>query len=89
MSNRFVLEAEWSGYHSGQRRVCHREVLTRQREAFEAIKSVRFTDGTYLEVSVRDAEPNERVQEIKSYTEVLHGAAAKGLTGHAIDVMKT
>lgn len=88
MGKRFVLEAEWSGYRSGQRRVCHREVLTRQRERFEAISSIRFTDGTYLDVFVRDVKPRERVQPIKGHTEVLHGAAAKGLSGYGIDVLK-
>jgi hypothetical protein len=86
---RFVLEATWSGYTSSQRRVCHREVLTHGRERFEAISSIRFTDGTYLYVSVRDALPRERIVPLMGYKTVLHGAAYKGLKGSGIPVEAT
>lgn len=81
MSKRFVIEATWSGYRSGQEHVCHREVLTRNRERYEAIHAICFTDGTYMSISVRDAKPRERVVEKLGYSKVIHGAAGKGLTG--------
>ncbi len=87
MAKRFVLEAEWSGYRSSQRKVVHREVLSHRRDKFEAIKSLRFTDGTLLEVFVRDAKPRERVTPILGYRSLLHDAATKGASGHGIDVM--
>jgi hypothetical protein len=86
MSKRFVLEAEWSGYTSSQRHVVHREVLTRDRERYAAINAVRFTDGTCMYVTVRDAKPREQVIPKLGYSEVLHGAARKGLTG-SVDVL--
>lgn len=89
MAKRFVVEAVWQGYRSGQERVVHREVLTRNRDKYEAIKSVRFTDNTVMYIEVRDAKPRERVKQIKGYTEVIHGAAYKGLSGYGINVLET
>ena len=74
---RFVVEAEWSGYHSNQRRVCHRTVETLFRVGYESIGTLMFSDGTYLTVTVRDAKPREKVQQIHSYDELLHAAAVK------------
>jgi hypothetical protein len=68
---RFVVEAEWSGYHGGQRRVCHRTVETLFRAAYEAIGSHTFGDGTYMTITVRDAKPRERVRQLKGYCELL------------------
>jgi hypothetical protein len=72
---RFVVEAEWSGYHSGQRRVCHRTVETMFRAGYEALHSHTFGDGTYLSISVRDAKPRERVEQIKGYCGLLRDLA--------------
>ena len=88
-ARRFVLEAEWSGYVSRQQHVVHREAFAARpklRKAFEAIQSIRFTDGTLLFVRVRDAKPREKVATKLGYRSVLHGAAARGLTGFGIDV---
>lgn len=81
MGKRFVLEATWSGYRPGQRKVVHRESLTSQRDRFERIVGILFTDGTHLEVSVRDPKPRERVDQILGYKAILHKAAAKNLEG--------
>ena len=82
---RYVIEGEWSGYHSGQRRVCHREVYKTRRKVSPFIESVRkihaitFTDGTCLSLSVREAFPREKVQEIKGYTSLIMEAVDTGL----------
>jgi hypothetical protein len=46
---RYILEGEWSGYTSAQRRICHRrvvgEAIVKQiRE--QNLHSIRFTDNT-------------------------------------------
>jgi hypothetical protein len=88
MGKRFIVEGEWSGYRSAQRRVVHREVLTHGREGFEQISALVFTDGTTLDVTVRDAKPRERVTQILGYRDALHGAKNKGLKGF-VDITKT
>jgi hypothetical protein len=77
MSKRFVVEATWSGYHSGQSRVCHRSVETYWREAYEALHSHSFSDGTYMTITVRDAKPRERVLPIYGYQQLLRELAFK------------
>lgn len=72
---RFVVEAEWSGYTSGQRRVCHRTVETLFRAGYEALHSHTFGDGTYMTITVRDAKPRERVQKLNGYGVLLRNAA--------------
>ena len=85
---RFVVEGEWSGYTSGQRRVCHREICTTFRAQYEALKSLRFTDGTELYISVRDLKPRERIEEIKGYSSALSHAVMKGLSGFGVNIME-
>jgi len=72
---RFVVEAEWSGYHSGQRHVVHRTVETLFRAGWDNLHYHSFSDGTGLTISVRDAEPRERVQQIHGYSSLLRDAA--------------
>ena len=47
---RFIIEGEWSGYRSSQRRIVHRTVhkgsWTKLREWAERTYAVRYTDGT-------------------------------------------
>lgn len=74
---RFIVEAEWSGYYSGQRRVCHRTVETLFRAGYESLHWHQFTDGTGMRISVRDAKPRERIQTINGYGSVLRDAAMK------------
>lgn len=72
---RFVVEAEWSGYCSCQQWICHRTVETLFRAGYEAINRHRFSDGTYLTVTVRDAKPREKIQQIHGYSELLRDIA--------------
>ena len=69
--SRFVIEGEWTGYTSAQRRVVHRKVYPssykRLREWAARTHGIRYTDGTMLLLSVRDCKPRERVKEIAGY----------------------
>lgn len=70
--SRWIIEGEWSGYVSRQRRVVHREVVTESKaKAAEAIGFIRYTDGTALVLSVRAAKPRERVEQIRSYSSLI------------------
>ena len=77
MSKRFVVEATWNGYTSGQRRVCHRSVETYWRAGYEAIGWHQFSDGTGMSVLVRDAKPRERVEQKLGYSTLLRDLAFK------------
>jgi len=68
---RFVVEATWSGYTSGQQHVCHRTVETLFRAGYEALRSHTFVDGTYMLISVRDAKPRERIERKNGYGALL------------------
>lgn len=72
---RFVVEAEWSGYYSGQQHVCHRTVETLFRAGYEAIRYHHFSDGTGMTVSVRDAKPRERIERKNGYGSLLRDLA--------------
>jgi hypothetical protein len=89
MSKRFVVECTWSGYKPGGERICHREVIgPKKAAALEKVYAVRFTDGTYMRVEVRNAGFREKVAQMLGYKEVLEGCWMKGLTG-TVDVMAT
>jgi len=77
---RHVIEGVWSGYTGGQRRVCHRTVTFRP-EKFLDLSGVRFTDGTFMSVFVRQCLPRERIKEIHGYDGLLYKIAKAGLTG--------
>ena len=70
---RYVIEGEWSGYSSGQRRVVHREVTDRAARADWCRRAgcILYTDGTRLDLTVREAKPRERVTEIHGYTSLI------------------
>ena len=70
-----MVEAEWSGYHSGQQHVCHRTVETLFRAGYEAIHYHHFSDGTGMTVSVRDAKPRERIERKNGYGSLLRDLA--------------
>ena len=78
-AKRFIIEGEWSGYHSGQRRVVHRTVhkgsYKKLRAWAQKTHSVLFTDGTALRLTVRDCKPREKVQQIKGYVSLISDCA--------------
>lgn len=78
---RYVIEGTWSGYHSGQQRVVHREV-TRDAARVEWARTaggIVYTDGTWLYIDVREARPRERVVEISGYGSLISDCVAAGV----------
>lgn len=75
MSSRFVIEGEWTGYTSAQRRVVHRTVHAgtekRLREWVDKTRAIRYSDGTSLVLSVRNCGPRERITEIRGYSTLI------------------
>jgi hypothetical protein len=77
---RFVIEGEWSGYTSSQQRVVHREVVDKRlAEKAKALHTIVYTDGTTLNVRVRETQPRERVELVdRAYGSLIREAIAKG-----------
>jgi len=75
---RYVLEGEWSGYTSAQTRVCHRTVIT-DPSYLKGLTSIRFTDGTTLDLVVRKCTPREKVLVVNGYTSLIDKCVAKGV----------
>ena len=81
---RYVLEGEWTGYVSSQFRVVHRAVITaRQAKRLELLPEIHFTDGTRLLLTVREATPRERVQEIRGYRQLIENCLRLGVNSVA------
>lgn len=76
---RFVIEGEWTGYVSSQRKVVHRTVhsgaFKKLRAWAEKTHAIRYSDGTVLVLSVRDCKPRERVQQINGYGRLIADCA--------------
>jgi hypothetical protein len=81
---RWILEGTWSGYRSGQERVCHRRILKSMKsvEFWEPIHAVVFTDNTTMTMRIREAKPREKVEEIKGYDALLMDFKIAGMTGY-------
>ena len=81
---RWILEGTWSGYRSGQERVCHRRILKSKRsvEFWEPIHAVVFTDGTTMTMTIRECKPREKVTEIHGYDSLLMKFKCRGMTGY-------
>ena len=76
---RFVLEGEWTGYTSAQRRVVHREVVTGKRAAaLKGLHAIVYTDGTSLLLHLREARPAEKVMPLHGYTPLINAALRTG-----------
>lgn len=76
---RYIIEGEWTGYTSAQRRVVHREVVTEKVAASaRGLHSIVYTDGTSLIVRVRDAAPREKVAINNQYGSLIRQAIAHG-----------
>jgi hypothetical protein len=81
MSERWVVEGEWSGYTSSQQRVVHRAVVSaKTAQAIKDLGSIRFTDGTRLDLSVRRCAPRERVTCINGYGALIADCLSLGVT---------
>lgn len=82
---RFLVEGEWTGYHSGQRRVVHRTVHDRAFDNkfhswIKDVPAITYTDGTQLLLRVRDLELYERVTEIRGYDKLLRDCFKHNVT---------
>lgn len=89
---RYVLEGVWTGYVSAQSRVVHREVVTSPKrvDRLRRLNVIRYTDGTALILSLREAEPREHVKEIHSYNELIRECEKeRGSTVRVIDLPST
>ena len=79
MKTRFVIEGEWTGYRSSQRRIVHRTVhkgsFKNLRAWAEKTYGISYTDGTMLLLTVRDCKPRERVQQIHGYDSLIRDCA--------------
>lgn len=77
---RYVLEGEWTGYTSAQRRVVHCEIIRSEARAdrLRKLHAIRYTDGTSLILDLRPLEPRERPTEIHGYSSLIREAEAKG-----------
>lgn len=65
----WMVEGEWSGYTSNQRRVAHRHYTARRQEA-ESISDlgfIQFTDGTALFLNVKQLAARRKLPEVKTY----------------------
>lgn len=84
---RFIIEGEWSGYVSSQRRVVHRQVYPATDKTLRAwaekTHAIRYTDGTCLVLSMRECRPRERVSEIRGYTKLIADCARHGVSSVA------
>ena len=69
MSGRFIIEGMWRGriVH----RTCHTKSFKRLRKWADGVYCLRFTDGTELIITVRDAKPRERVVAIHGYEKLI------------------
>lgn len=78
-ATRFIIEGTWTGYTSSQSRVVHRTVHPVAFKALRAwaenTKSITYTDGTRLILSVRDCKPYEKVIEIHGYSSLIDQCA--------------
>jgi hypothetical protein len=71
---RYILEGEWSGYHSGQQRIVHRTVISEQRAKKineQKLSCITYSDGTSLDLTLRPAKPRERVKESHGYDSLI------------------
>ena len=77
---RYVLEGEWTGYSTSQRKVVHREVVKNDKRALrlKGLHAIVYTDGTSLILRIREADPSERVTEINGYGSLIREAEATG-----------
>lgn len=75
----FVVVGTWAGYN-GRDRVVHQETIQDDslKPKYDAIRAIRYTDGTYLGISTYDLlHPPQNL----GYKEMLDKAVAKGLEG--------
>lgn len=78
---RYVIEGEWLGYRSSQDHIVHREVasLKYAQRVMQIGYAITFTDGTSLRLTVRPANPREKVKPINGYGSLIRDCAWYGV----------
>ena len=78
---RYVIEGHWRGYRVSQDHCCHREVYSTNRanggpfiETLRKIYQIPFSNGTALQIHVREAKPREKVEVKLGYREMIRDA---------------
>lgn len=70
----WMIEGEWSGYTSSQRRVVHRHYTTNRKEV-ESIKAIgygiTYTDGTMLILTVKEHTGRKVLPVKDSYRDLI------------------
>lgn len=82
----WVIEGEWSGYTSSQRRVVHR-VYERSKDFADKVQklgSIIYTDGTALYLSVKPHRGRKVEREIHGYDSLIRDCIAKGVNRVAL-----
>jgi len=81
---RWVLEGVWSGYRSSQTRIVHCETTRSKKTAgwFKTIHTIGYTDGTTLNLTVREAKPREKIKENPGYRSLIRDCLWEGLKGY-------
>lgn len=77
----FMIEGEWSGYRSEQRRLSHRHYVSSKKEAdrISAIGySIQFTDGTELILTVREVRRRKEPEKLQ-YRELIDDCVRYGV----------
>lgn len=76
---RYLLEGVWTGYTSSQRRVVHREIIRDGWRArrLRSLRSIVFTDGTSLLLSLREMRRGEKANEIHAYQTLIRQAECR------------
>lgn len=77
---RYEITGEWSGYNSKQRRIVHREYVKNKdfAEKVKALGFVSYSDGTTLNLKVRQMSYGERKQStINGYGSLIRSCIAK------------
>ena len=65
----YMIEGEWTGYTSNQRRVVHRHYthLPKEIEWVEKTYGIRYTDGTMLLLTATPVSGRKRLPVINGY----------------------
>lgn len=77
----YVIEGEWSGYRSSQRRVVHREYTTSKERAeqIERLAYIFYSDGTRLDLYVREKLDRKKREPISGYTRLINDCLRYGV----------
>lgn len=70
MKTKYVIEGVWSGYKSSQQKVVHRTV----EFCKPTVSTIQYSDGTTLDISVRNMKKYERVVVLDSYSKLIDQA---------------